>query len=164
MPDSPIITSIHLLPEKASWDSLQHRPRDIISIGLRLDTGHTFWGDCTDPIDYSIPDQPAIFRADDLLVTLKNTVIPVLRGRKINDVQAFSELVGQLSETVTVTREVVQPRDDKKNVSRKEFLTGWLKTEETPPEKHYIKETIQRPIHPSIRYAVCWAVSPFDAV
>ena len=147
---------------------------EALSVGLVLDSPSTgsgcydqvAWGDCV-AVEFSgKAGRHPLFRAEDGLKTVRETVAPALRGRKLTSFRELAAEVDALIETVTVTQPV-SPADQGgdssagvKTLSRRELfrLLHPAQGEEISQEEQFEHTTIERRLHTALRYGVSQAL------
>jgi methylaspartate ammonia-lyase len=123
------------------------------------------WGDCV-AVEFSgQAGRTAPFRADEGLATIQQTVAPLLRGRELT---GFREMAAQLdswTEPATITRplpEPEEPGEEPKTFSRRDLFTAPARllhsTQEENHEEQFERVTVERQLHPALRYGLSQAL------
>lgn len=145
---------------------------EMISVGLVLDGERVAWGDCVAATDMGKSEYATPFPAADGVAVVQKIIAPLLQGQPLIGFRQPAASVEKLKETVTVTRTLPQPEpadersqpeaSDERNrrFSRRDLFTGQLWSDEeagdTSPRTEEV--TVERPIHPAIRYGVSQAL------
>jgi methylaspartate ammonia-lyase len=136
---------------------------EAVSVGLVLDSGQVAWGDCVACSEGGQNGRDAVFRASDGLVTIRNTVAPVLEGQLLGSFREMAALLSGLAETAEVIRPVARPGPGQsEGVSRRDLVTLPARLlhaargegEEVPTER----VTVERPPHSAICYGASQAL------
>jgi len=147
---------------------------EALSVGLVLDGEQAVWGDCV-AVEFSgKAGRHPVFRAQQGLVTIQQTVAPLLRGRSVTNFRYLAAEVDALVESVETTRPLPpaesggQPVPGAKKLSRRDVLVAparWLQhsvdepgPEEKPASPLVERLVVQRPLHTAIRYGVSQAL------
>jgi methylaspartate ammonia-lyase len=143
---------------------------EAVSVGLVLDDGRVAWGDCVGtsgdselPILEGDPSGgPPLFRAPEGLATIERVVAPWLEGRPIAGFRELAAEVGDQIETVEVTRPVPQSRRvPGEGLPRRALLTAPARLLQAAREEEGVpteRVSVERPLHPAIRYGVSQAL------
>jgi methylaspartate ammonia-lyase len=161
-----------------------HRVREVaeaLSVGLVLDIPSTgsgrssstgsgcydqvAWGDCV-AVEFSgKAGRYPLFRAEDGLKTVQETVAPALRGQKLTSFHELAAEVDTLVETVTVTRPVSPAKqgsdsdEEVRTLSRRElFRLLHPAQEETSHQEQFETATVEQRLHTAVRYGVSQAL------
>jgi len=156
---------------------------EAVSVGLVLEPAgstlsdvpprHIVWGDCVGMSRGAVAGRPALFRTADGLRAIRRHVAPLLEGRKLTSFRQLATEIDILTETALVPA----PEPDKPHpseeasaggLSRRDLLTAPLRflredaatDESDSPERHPEVRTItvERPLHPAVRYGVSQAL------
>jgi len=144
---------------------------EALSVGLVLDTPSTgsgcrdqvAWGDCV-AVEFSgKAGRHALFRAQEGLVSIRETVAPALRGRQLTSFRELAAEIDALVESVSVSRSIERGEgavEDTKTLSRRD-LFRLLRPGEEGDESH-AQETeevsVERRLHTALRYGVSQAL------
>ncbi len=145
-----------------------------VSVGLMLDDGQIAWGDCMSVAYSSAPrttssgkaGRAAAFRTDAGLAALRDVVAPALRGRELTSFRNLAVEIDALTERVEVLRPATAP-DSAGQVddpSRRQLLKSVARLlspypdEEVEVHGSVERVTIERPLHPAVRYGVSQAL------
>ena len=124
-----------------------YHPTETVSLGLVFDKLAPIWLEC--PV---AAGQTAVQLAD----IMRQTVVPLLTGRVLDDFRALSAELDGLQETMVVERELPLPVAVEKPpafVSRRGFLRGADPVRPPRPEPIVEREVVERPLSPHIRLA-----------
>jgi methylaspartate ammonia-lyase len=182
--DSPIPLSERYTAEpRTSGFRRVREAAEAISVGLVLktlgpsssepSTSRIVWGDCVGVAYGGVSGREPVFRAVDGLSTIRSQVAPFLERREI---KSFRDLTTEI-ESLTKTAKVPAPprggREESEDVygegvSRRDLLTAPLRAfrADTGPRGSGAAEeapstetiTVERPLHPAIRYGVSQAL------
>lgn len=122
-----------------------YHPTETVSLGLVFDKLAPLWLEC--PV---AAGQTAVQLAD----TMRQTVVPLLTGRTLDDFRALSAELDGLQETIVVERELPLPaavENPPAFVSRRGFLRGNDPVRPPRPEPVIEREVVKRPLSPPIR-------------
>lgn len=122
-----------------------YHPTETVSLGLVFDKLAPMWLEC--PV---MAGQTAVQLAD----TMRQTVVPLLTGRVLDDFRALSAELDGLQETIVVEHELPLPAAVEKPpafVSRRGFLRGDDPVRPPRPEPVIEREVVERPLSPHIR-------------
>ncbi|HEV59262.1 MAG TPA: hypothetical protein ENN87_17465, partial [Phycisphaerales bacterium] len=134
---------------------------EAVSVGLMLDDGRVAWGDCVAVAYSGKAGRDPVFRAEDGMRTVEQTIAPRLQGREITTFRALAEEVDRLTEVVQVTRPLPPPP----GMTRRELLTAPLRMWRSGQgqghderEVETVVEQVERPLHTAVRYGVSQAL------
>lgn len=135
---------------------------ETLSVGLVLDDGRVAWGDCAAAASGDALDGAPLFRAVDGQAAIRQTVAPALEGTVLSTFRELAAGVDALAQPVEIDRPLPAAPGPahRQGVSRRDLLTapGRLlqaaRGEPVPTER----VTIQRPLHPAVRYGVSQAL------
>lgn len=127
----------------------------IVSVGLVLDTGRVAWGDCAGVAYSGKAGRSPVFRSDEGMHTIQELVAPLLAGREIHQFRPLADEVDQLTETVTLEKDLPE-RQRGQDLSRRELFQSAARMFQLQPQK--VQQTVTRPIHPAVRYGVTQAL------
>jgi methylaspartate ammonia-lyase len=157
---------------------------EAVSVGLLLDDGRVAWGDCI-AVSYSgKAGRDPVFRADDGLVAIQQTVTPPLTGRVLTDFRQLAAEVDTLNSppdpasldvspavsapsATDTTGPLPEPEPDVEDPSRRALLTALPRALQGPdrldtqypfPGTQPEGATVARPLHTAIRYGVSQAL------
>lgn len=165
MSKSPTLTAI--LPVPGIETTTGARSDERLSVGVVVSGERIAWGTCLSAGPPPLADRPALwppFRAEAAVETLNSILAPRLLGQPLG---AFRQLVAgldEVTEAVTVPKrlpdslkETEGPEEKESLFSRRALITGRLEQEgELKPPVEY--ETVERPIHPALRYGISQAL------
>lgn len=138
---------------------------EALSVGLVLDGDQVTWGDCV-AVEFSgKAGRYPLFRAQEGLATIHQTIAPILRGRRLTSFRELAAEVDALVETVEIT----QPRDQaqignesqagSKKLSRRALLSTPARLLRQSDVGSLTEQvTIDRPLHTAVRYGVSQAL------
>jgi methylaspartate ammonia-lyase len=154
-----------------------HRVREVaeaVSVGLVLSDQRVAWGDCVSVAYGGKAGRYPVFRTSDGLGIIRRKVLPVLSGREIT---TFREMVAEIQALRHEVRVPAPPPEEldtpatseagaDEGLSRRDLLTAPLRflrpegseEEETPEHAEPKRVTVERPLHPAIRYGVSQAL------
>jgi methylaspartate ammonia-lyase len=136
---------------------------EVVSVGLVLapsgGTGReaVAWGDCLARPAVEPGQQVPLFRAAEGLETVRQVVAPALAGRSLDRFRALAAEVEDLTESVEVVRRRSPPEaPDEGGLSRRALLTAPARALQAARGEEATEErvTVQRRLHPAIRYGV----------
>jgi methylaspartate ammonia-lyase len=139
---------------------------EALSVGLILEDSQVAWGDCV-AVEFSgKAGRHPLFRAQEGLATIHQTIAPILRGRRLTNFRELAAEVDALVETVEITqpRDQAQASDESeggsKTLSRRALLSTPARllrqSDEGPAPTEQV--TIDRPLHTAVRYGVSQAL------
>jgi methylaspartate ammonia-lyase len=136
-----------------------------VSVGLVLDDGRVAWGDCL-AVEFSgKAGRHPLFRAQEGLATIQETVAPALRGRELKSFRELAAEIDSSVESVIENRPVPPPEQDvvsneeAKTLSRRELFGLLRPSEEEPSTEEEIEEVVvERGLHTAVRYGVSQAL------
>ena len=132
-----------------------------VSVGLMLNTGQIAWGDCL-AVSYSgTAGREPVFRTSEGLATIRNVVAPSLEGRPLPGFQELAAEVDRLGEAVEVSRPVSSSEPASSGgVSRRALITVPARMLQAARGEESATErvTVNRRLHPAIRYGVSQAL------
>jgi methylaspartate ammonia-lyase len=142
---------------------------EAVSVGLELDTGMVAWGDCVSTAHGSWPEVGSagagplpLFRTAAGLETIRQVVGPWLEGQALTGFRQLAAGVEDLREQVMVPRpRSPEPPPDSEGMSRRALLTAparVLKAAREDEGESAEQVTIERRLHPAIRYGVSQAL------
>jgi len=142
---------------------------EAVSVGLELDTGMVAWGDCVSTAYGSSQDVTRdeagpvpLFRTAAGLKTIRQVAGPWLEGRTVTGFRELAAGVDGLRERVTVSRpRAAAAPPDKEGLSRRALLTAparVLKAAREDEEQPTEQITVERRLHPAIRYGLSQAL------
>jgi methylaspartate ammonia-lyase len=77
---------------------------EALSVGLILEDSQVAWGDCV-AVEFSgKAGRHPLFRAQEGLATIHQTIAPILRGRRLTNFRELAAEVDALVETAEITR------------------------------------------------------------
>lgn len=129
-----------------------YHPTETVSLGLVFDNLAPIWVEC--PV---AGGQTAVQLAD----TMRQTVVPLLTGRVLDDFRGLSAELDGLQETIVVERELPLPaavETPPAFVSRRGFLRGDDPVRPQRPQPVVEREVVQRPLAPPIRLTASLAL------
>ena len=136
---------------------------EAVSVGLVLDTGQVAWGDCVAVAYSGKAGRAPVFRAEQGLETIGRAVAPALEGRELVGCRELSQEIEGLVELVEVSRprppQPAPPRGG--GVSRRALLTAparLLRAGQEDEETSTERVTVQRRLHPALRYGLSQAL------
>jgi methylaspartate ammonia-lyase len=140
-----------------------------VSVGLELDTGMVAWGDCVSTAHGSGAETvegeagpPPLFRTAAGLETIRHVVKPWLEGQTLTEFRALAAGVDGLREQVTISRpRPALPSPDQEGFSRRALLTAPARALQAAREdggEPAEQVTVQRHLHPAIRYGLSQAL------
>ena len=138
---------------------------EALSVGLVLEDGQIAWGDCV-AVEFSgKAGRHPLFRAEDGIKTIHETVAPALRGRKLTSFRQLASEVDALTESVTVAQPISPAKQDSgadeeaKTLSRRElFRLLHPIQEEVSQEEQFEMVTVEQRLHTAVRYGVSQAL------
>jgi methylaspartate ammonia-lyase len=143
---------------------------EALSVGLALENGQVAWGDCV-AVEFSgKAGRHPLFRTEEGLATMEQTVAPALRGRKLTSFRDLAAEVNALVEALEIAQPVSPPEPDYDSqteaakLSRRDLLTAPARLLRTPDEGAGLAPApteqviIDRPLHTAIRYGVSQAL------
>jgi methylaspartate ammonia-lyase len=161
-----------------------HRAREVaqaVSVGLILEDpstgagryGEVAWGDCV-AVEFSgKAGRDPLFRTEEGLITIRQTVAPALRGRQLTSFRELAAELDALLESVEITRPQSPPElgdkseEKTKRLSRRELLAAPVRLlrplgaepatqeDEATPTRQV---TVERRLHTAVRYGVSQAL------
>ena len=143
---------------------------EALSVGLVLDSGQVAWGDCV-AVEFSgKAGRNPLFRAEEGLTTIQQTVVPALRGRHLTDFRELAAEMDALVESVEITRPLT-PHDlggesqaESRKMSRRDLFgavgarLSVSADRSGKPASTPERMTVERPLHTAIRYGVSQAL------
>lgn len=138
--------------------SNQHsdRRRESILVGVVVDGENIAWGTCP-AIPVGLEAYPESFDPAGAAEAVRKEVIPALVGQSLDAFRPLAEAVEMLRETVTVTWQEIPVPHQENGISRRALLTGRLDAEDEPAGRT-VEETLERPLHPAVRYGLTQAL------
>jgi methylaspartate ammonia-lyase len=143
---------------------------EALSVGLVLDGEKIAWGDCV-AVEFSgKAGRYPLFRAEQGLVAIQQTIAPLLRGRKLTRFRELAAEVDALVEAVEITRSLPKPRGEAgepaqsgaQGLSRRDLLTAPGRLLRAAREEESWGGTqqvvVERPLHTAVRYGVSQAL------
>ena len=163
--DAPIpVAERYAAPTTTAGFGAVREVAEALSVGLVLEElwpgagPRVVWGDCVSVAYSGKAGREAAFRATAGMATVQRSVAPALVGR---DLTSFRELIApveDLRELATITQVVSKPVQPAAPLSRRALLTAPLRAfqDEQPPATEQV--TVERPLHPAVRYGVSQAL------
>jgi methylaspartate ammonia-lyase len=143
---------------------------EALSLGLVLDGEKIAWGDCV-AVEFSgKAGRYPLFRAEEGLATIQQTVAPLLRGRKLARFRELAAEVDALVEAVKITRSLPKPSGEAgetaqsgaQGLSRRDLLTAPGRLLRAAREEESSGGTeqvvVEQPLHTAVRYGVSQAL------
>jgi methylaspartate ammonia-lyase len=133
---------------------------EAVSVGLVLDSGQVAWGDCVGVSYGGKWGRDGVFRSQDGLSTLEDTVAPVLAGRALAGFRELAAEVDLLTEQVEITRPRARSGPEpKEGVSRRALLTAPARALQAARDEEPTEQvTVERRLHTAVRYGVSQAL------
>jgi methylaspartate ammonia-lyase len=153
-----------------------------VSVGLIVEDASTgsgrrekvAWGDCV-AVEFSgKAGRDPLFRAEEGLTTIRQTVAPALRGRQLTSFRELAAELDALLEAVKITRPLSPPEigdkseEKTKRLSRRELLAAPVRLLRPLGEEPATQEeekaglteqvTVERRLHTAVRYGVSQAL------
>lgn len=182
--DSPIpLAQRYTAEPKTPGYHRVHETAEAVSVGLVLtspdqpgskrSTSHIVWGDCVAIAHSGIAGREPVFRTADGLSAIRRQVGPCLKGQ---EVESFRDLATEVEALTHIIEVPAPPRgnlEDSRDAqidrfSRRDLLTAPLRAfrASTEPSDSAAAEeaaptetiTVERPLHPAIRYGVSQAL------
>jgi methylaspartate ammonia-lyase len=135
---------------------------EAVSIGLVLDTGQVTWGDCV-AVSYSGGSgRGPVFRTEQGLATVEQAVAPGLEGRELTSFRALAAELEDWVEPVQIDRPLpdASPAGEE-GLSRRALLAAparALQATRSGSRTGTEQVTVERPLHPAIRYGTSQAL------
>ncbi len=136
-------------------------------MGLVLDGDSVAWGDCV-AVEFSgKAGRHPLFRAEEGLATIQQTIAPALRGRELTSFRELAAEVDALVEMVEITQPLDQAQADdeservSKKLSRRALLSTparLLRTSDVGVPAPTEQVTIEHPLHTAVRYGTSQAL------
>ena len=153
--DYPAITSIVTVP---GLDTTGQASGTILLGIVSVDSGIA-WGTCEDFQVGDLPDFRSPLSIEESIAFIEETVVPLLVGQKLIAFRNLASVVESIRETVTVSKPVPQPERHPQIVSRRAIISGFLSSSEADETVAATEQiTIERAIHPAIRYGLSQAL------
>jgi methylaspartate ammonia-lyase len=132
----------------------------IVSVGLVLDGEKIAWGQCLASTDNQLPDYPDGLQAAEAVNTIHQIIRPGLVGRRLTSFRELAARQESLTETAVILETVPQENPERKGITRRELITGFLGSRAAAnggrPQTREV--AIERSIHPAIRNGVSQAL------
>jgi len=162
---APVTSGLHGVREVAK----------AVSIGLVIGDategppfdGLIVWGDCTGTAYPSAAGRAGVFRSADGLAAIRRSVAPILKDREVT---TFREMAGEM-DALTEKAQVPAPEAEepdtlrdvaqgaREGLSRRDLLIAPFRAlQQEPSRARPAYVTVERPIHPAIRYGVSQAL------
>ncbi|MFQ5400581.1 MAG: hypothetical protein ACE5E7_13410 [Anaerolineae bacterium] len=143
---SPVITRVLSVPGLET---------NTIFVGLVVDGNRIAWGNCVQAASPFQPESYPHFEAEEARQSIQEMVVPILTGRPLADFKVLVAGIDAVRETAVITHHQPQPQNPTGSVSRRDFLTGRLWATESGTKQI----TVERPLHPAIRFGVSQALA-----
>jgi methylaspartate ammonia-lyase len=151
-----------VLEETSAAGSGRTRPESSSAQTGRVQAGHIAWGDCV-AVEFSgKAGRHPLFRAEEGLTTIQETVVPALRGRVLASFRELAAEVETLVESVEITQPSPKPEREAEEepdnrMSRRELLSRPARLLR-PSDAGAQPVSVERPLHTAIRYGVSQAL------
>jgi methylaspartate ammonia-lyase len=130
-------------------------PSPALFVGVVIDEKQVAWGRC--PILATpLRDYPKPLPAEETIALIHDRVAPLLQDQPAAAFRRLVTRVDALTEMAAIRRPSPQ-REEREGFSRRALLTGRLGADRNGPPATE-KETIERPLHPSLRHGVSVAL------
>jgi methylaspartate ammonia-lyase len=130
-------------------------PAEALSVGLVLDSGLIAWGDCVSVEFSGAAGRYPVFRSQAAADAIQELLLPQLKNTEIDQFRPAVKILDDLIQTVVEER-LIPEREPGEKISRRElFASAGRMLSDSPATE---KVTIQRLLHPAVRYGVSQAL------